>query len=359
MKRQTYTHPKLYDLADRLAVTIPTAIGHLELLLDFAADHAPDGIIGKWTPAAIARAAQWTGQPAAFVEALEAAGWLDRTADGRLAVHDITDHAPNWWKAANAKNGIQFWDQTAAETPAAKNQAPADPPAPPPTTTTAIGWQPDQEPLKPLENRANISEASKTTLRAFLDASTNQTKPNLTIPNRTGPDRTGPEGARAASPPKTTGMARPGPTFKNLDFEGWPELADLTDYPLPIKPAGALRRRGMFAPIKSADLAKPAIIAEWHARQADMPEPILPPTAAGLAIALAVARFALSKPLDQITKSRAALFAAILGRRRWQIARHLIPEAIEDLPPDHRPRPPLITDDTEDNTQCRCTAATA
>ena len=55
MKKAALSHPKTHDLADRLEVTRPTVLGHLELLFDFTAEHAPQGNIGKWTNGSIAR----------------------------------------------------------------------------------------------------------------------------------------------------------------------------------------------------------------------------------------------------------------------------------------------------------------
>ena len=94
MKLDALDHPKLYDLAARLGVPRPTAIGHLELLWAFTARYASEGDVGRHPVGAIARACDWMGEPQAFVDALVAAGWLD--AGEVLTIHDWHDHRPRW-----------------------------------------------------------------------------------------------------------------------------------------------------------------------------------------------------------------------------------------------------------------------
>ena len=74
------------------------AIGFLDVLLDYAADVAPQGDIGKWSDGVIALACEWQGDPKAFVDAFVDSGWLDKCARRRLVIHDLEDHAPSWWK---------------------------------------------------------------------------------------------------------------------------------------------------------------------------------------------------------------------------------------------------------------------
>jgi hypothetical protein len=96
MKREAYRHPKLFDLAAKLGISRAAAIGHLELLWDWTGDVAPQGDIGKWPDTAIAGAADWTGDPSSFVDALVSARWLDRSNDFRLVIHDWPDHCQEW-----------------------------------------------------------------------------------------------------------------------------------------------------------------------------------------------------------------------------------------------------------------------
>jgi hypothetical protein len=88
-------HPKVRRLARALNVTVPAAIGHLHLLWWWCLDYAEDGDVTAVRDD-LGEAALWDGSPEAFVAALEAAGFLDATADvdgPRLVIHDWDDYA--------------------------------------------------------------------------------------------------------------------------------------------------------------------------------------------------------------------------------------------------------------------------
>lgn len=99
MKLEALDHPKTMDLAARLNVEMPTAIGYLELLWAFTGKKSPQGNIGKWPDGAIARACYWMGPPQVFIQALTESGFLDADDDFRLIVHDWHEHAPRWVKS--------------------------------------------------------------------------------------------------------------------------------------------------------------------------------------------------------------------------------------------------------------------
>lgn len=135
MKRETLRHPKSYDLAARLGVTRPAALGILQLLWDYTGEVAPRGDLGKWTDPVIAQACDWTGNPAAFVAALVDAHWLDESEDHRLIVHDWAHHCEEWVVKKLDRMGLDFLPcyhsrrTQAARRPAAVETAdPADPP---------------------------------------------------------------------------------------------------------------------------------------------------------------------------------------------------------------------------------------
>lgn len=92
-------HPKTRKAAVRLGVPRPQVIGHLFCLWWWALDYAPDGDVTAFGADDLALAAEWGGDPELFVAALvecrygEGAGLLERTADGRLLIHD-------WWEYA-------------------------------------------------------------------------------------------------------------------------------------------------------------------------------------------------------------------------------------------------------------------
>lgn len=108
MKLNALTHPKLLHFASLLDITRPTAIGHLELLWAFTAEMAPAGNLGKWPDGAIARACEWMGDPAAFVDALLQARLLDQHPEHRVIVHDWVDHCPRYVKARVQALGQRF-----------------------------------------------------------------------------------------------------------------------------------------------------------------------------------------------------------------------------------------------------------
>ena len=93
MKRGGPTHPKTYNLAERLGVRRVHAIGILELLFHFASQYAPEGDVGRYSDKRIAAALDWGGAPGKLVAALVESGWLDPHPTARLAVHDWAEHA--------------------------------------------------------------------------------------------------------------------------------------------------------------------------------------------------------------------------------------------------------------------------
>lgn len=93
MKRGTPDHPKVAMFAELIKRRRPEALGYLELLFHFTAQYAPDGGIGRYDDKRIAAGIDWMGRPSQVIDALVAAGWLDRHPTARLVVHDWSDHA--------------------------------------------------------------------------------------------------------------------------------------------------------------------------------------------------------------------------------------------------------------------------
>lgn len=81
-------HNKVLDVAGDLEIGVPQATGMMILLWLWALDNAPDGSLEKVRPRSLAIAAQWDGDPDAFVEALKNAHLLDVAEDGSLYLHD-------------------------------------------------------------------------------------------------------------------------------------------------------------------------------------------------------------------------------------------------------------------------------
>jgi hypothetical protein len=117
VKLEALDHPKTLDLAARLEVELPTAIGHLELLWAFTGKKAPQGNIGKWPDGAIARACYWMGRPEVFLLALQESGFIDADDQHRFTVHDWQEHCPRWVKSKLATLKLEFAADTSGYTP--------------------------------------------------------------------------------------------------------------------------------------------------------------------------------------------------------------------------------------------------
>jgi hypothetical protein len=158
LKREAYKHPKMLDLASRLNCTIAQAIGHVSLLIDWTADYAIQGDVGKWPNGAIARASGWEGDAEEFVLCCIASGWLDEHQIHRLILHDWPDHAERWVKAKLTAAGLAFLECYSDHREKPQGET---------TVATTVD--------------TTVSTTVATPPR-------DQTKPNLTKPNQTKPN---------------------------------------------------------------------------------------------------------------------------------------------------------------------------
>ena len=74
------THRKTRRLARELKLNgkdFPKAVGHLVMLWLWAIDNAPSGDLGSIDPYDVADAAEWSGDPEKFMDALKKAGFVD------------------------------------------------------------------------------------------------------------------------------------------------------------------------------------------------------------------------------------------------------------------------------------------
>lgn len=85
------THRKTLEAADRLDMKPVHLTGHLVTFWLWALDNAPEGNV-KASPRTLAYAAQWDGDAQLFVDALVAAGFMDREGDG-FTIHDWREYA--------------------------------------------------------------------------------------------------------------------------------------------------------------------------------------------------------------------------------------------------------------------------
>lgn len=161
MKKRAIHHPKTYALAAELGVSLPTALGHLELLWDFTEEHARAGDVGRWPDTAIARACEWPDDPEQFVSAMVSAGWLDRHEFHRLIAHDWPEHSQRWVKASLKKEGRWFLPCYGGLAHLADTE-PSTEPSTEPTTEPSTDRLP-QHPPKPSEVKP--SEVKNNTVR--------------------------------------------------------------------------------------------------------------------------------------------------------------------------------------------------
>lgn len=86
-------HRKFARLTWLLGGSKALALGHLELLWAVAYESGDD-LVGSDGDAECL--AEWQGAPGKLAAALVEAGFLDRTEDGQLRIHDLWDHAPDY-----------------------------------------------------------------------------------------------------------------------------------------------------------------------------------------------------------------------------------------------------------------------
>ena len=86
--QQLKDHRKLLAAADELEIEPAHMLGLLISFWLWALDNAPSGSLQGISTRMIARAAQWSGTPDDFVQAMAHAGLLDEEPDGSLALHD-------------------------------------------------------------------------------------------------------------------------------------------------------------------------------------------------------------------------------------------------------------------------------
>jgi hypothetical protein len=91
IKTGAKTNRKTRRLIQRLGMA---GWGHLTFFWMEASHERPDGILHGWTVDDVELAAEWTGEPGKFVEALLNIGFLEKTDDGIFVIHDWPEHQP-------------------------------------------------------------------------------------------------------------------------------------------------------------------------------------------------------------------------------------------------------------------------
>jgi len=158
VKHTTPDSMKFRKLQRRLGVSKVVVVGTLELLWIATQKNAQRGDIGRFTNEEIAIECEWELDPDELIEALVETGWLDRSEEHRLTVHDWPQHAPRY---------IHAW---------IKSQ----------NTTFAVGD--NVEPVVPTIEATVVSTVVPTIEATTEGGIPNLTKPNLTKPNPTKPN---------------------------------------------------------------------------------------------------------------------------------------------------------------------------
>jgi hypothetical protein len=144
-------HTKLRRLVRVLKVPQYAAVGILESLWHLTAREAELGDIGKLSDEDIADVIGWEGAPAELIAALVDSGWLDRSEEFRLSVHDWEEHADDATKL-KIKRARGSLSENVRQTPTVSPESP--PPLPEPLPL------PLPEPM-PLEQATAANEPAK------------------------------------------------------------------------------------------------------------------------------------------------------------------------------------------------------
>jgi hypothetical protein len=120
LKRGTPRHPKTLALAKAANISIPTAVGYLELLWHFTAEYAPRGDIGRYDVNYIEASILWKGPHGKLIEAMRETGWIDppsapprgseygATTEEVLRIHDWGDHCDEATRKRLHRAGLSF-----------------------------------------------------------------------------------------------------------------------------------------------------------------------------------------------------------------------------------------------------------
>jgi hypothetical protein len=110
-KRGTLEHPKTLDLAGRLGIMEPFALGLLEAFWNWVGKYHPAGDVTNVRPALLASSIRFRGDADALWRELQDCGFVDM-ADGQLIVHDWSDHADDFIHTTLARRCERFADGT-------------------------------------------------------------------------------------------------------------------------------------------------------------------------------------------------------------------------------------------------------
>lgn len=99
MKRGTWRHPKTIRLASALNISLAAATGGLQILWEWAGDYAVTGDLTLCLTEAmqdVRTSCNLSCPPSDIAEALIQTGWLDRTSNGSVVIHDWIEHCEEY-----------------------------------------------------------------------------------------------------------------------------------------------------------------------------------------------------------------------------------------------------------------------
>jgi hypothetical protein len=108
--RAVLDHPKFARLKKLTSLSRCPTLGYLEGLWHFTARYTPQGNIGKYRDTDIEAWLEWEGADGALIAAFADAGWLDRSDQHRLAVHDWSQYADEVVHTELARKCLLFTD---------------------------------------------------------------------------------------------------------------------------------------------------------------------------------------------------------------------------------------------------------
>jgi len=136
--------------------------------------------------------------------------------------------------------------------------------------------------------------------------------------------------------PSLNSLSVPGPvpeaaTGAEEVFQRAPVLADARKRVVRPLPAAGLFGCGVFGEIEDRHLRRPTSLVEWFRRQLSAARPVAAGNEAELILVLAAARHAIGVPAGELRKSWSAIFAGIVGRRRWNKVGGELSAAVAEL----------------------------
>ena len=169
-------HRKLYSCADDLEIEPVLLLGMLVSLWLWALDNTPDGGLDGITNRTIARATRWPEKKAdQLVTALINNGWIDRTEEGGLALHDWNEYGGKLTERRSA-------DRARKQRKSAERR-----------------WNSAGIPAEKDGNRSGNPSLHYTTLQNTTEQNTTEHQPPVSPDGATGGETCGPDGPAAPS----------------------------------------------------------------------------------------------------------------------------------------------------------------